>query len=183
MKIAFACPSCAATGSVDAAAAGRSARCKHCGHRFTIPGPDAAEPDVFALEGPAAAADGDGYAVMDPVQDSTFAPVRGDEPASPVPRRPKGSAPRSKTRTGGKRAVRSAWPVRLAWVGGAAAVAIAAVALFAPSGVLIAACAVMTIGSVLILVGFAVGAYGASPRTSSTAFSTWRSRCTPLTTW
>ena len=52
MKIAFACPSCAAAGSVDAAAAGKSARCKHCGHRFTIPGPGAAEPEVFALDEP-----------------------------------------------------------------------------------------------------------------------------------
>ena len=161
MKIAFACPSCAATGSVDAAAAGRSARCKHCGHRFTIPGPDAAEAEVFAMEGHAAEADGDGYAVMDPVQDSAFAPVRGEEPTSPVPRRPKGSAPRSKSGSGSKRASRSPWPVRLAWVGGAFAIAIAAVALFAPSGMLYAACAVMAIGSVLILVGFAVGAYGA----------------------
>jgi predicted Zn finger-like uncharacterized protein len=159
MKIPFACPSCAASGSVDAAAAGRSARCKHCGHRFTIPipGPDAAEPDVFPLEEPAEA----GYAVMGPDPDSAFAPARGLEPAAAAPRRPKPSASRSPSRTAGRRRSRGAWPTRLAWVGGIAAVAIAAIALLAPNGVLIAACALMTVGCVMILVGFGVGAYGA----------------------
>jgi hypothetical protein len=161
MRIPFACPSCAATGSVDAAAAGKPARCKHCGHRFTLPGPGAAEPEVFALEEPAEEAAGAGYAVMSPVQGSVFAPTRGDEPAASVPRQPRKSVSRSRIRTAGRRASRNAWPTRLAWVGGTAAIAIAAIALFAPNGVLIAACAVMAIGCALILVGFGVGAYGA----------------------
>jgi hypothetical protein len=158
MKIPFACPSCSAAGSVDAAAAGKSARCKHCGHRFTIPNPSpvAAEADVLPLAEPAG-----GYAVMDPVPVSTFVPSRGDAPTSEPPRRPKRSASRSTTRTGGKRASRSAWLTRLAWLAGTLAVTIAAIALLAPNGLLIAACAVIILGCALILVGYGVGAYGA----------------------
>jgi hypothetical protein len=44
---------------------------------------------------------------------------------------------------------------------GAVAIAIAAVALFAPGGPLIAACATMAIGCAMILTGYAVGAFGA----------------------
>jgi hypothetical protein len=163
MKIAFACPSCAATGSVDGSAVGKSARCKHCGHRFTIPMPDpeAAEPDVFPLTGPLEEPAGAGYAVVGPEPDSAFAPARGIEPAGTVPRRPKQSAARSPTRASGRRGARNAWPTRLAWVGGAFAIAIAATALLAPSGPLYAACALMILGCVLILVGFGMGAYGA----------------------
>ena len=163
MKIPFACPSCAAAGTVDASAAGKSARCKHCGHRFTIPipGPGAAEPEVFPLEEPAGAPAGGGYAVMDPVPVSTFVPARGDEPATAAPRRPKRSVSRSTTRAPAKCASRSAWPTRLAWLAGALAITIAAIALLAPNGVLIAACAVIILGCALILVGYGMGAYGA----------------------
>jgi predicted Zn finger-like uncharacterized protein len=163
MKIEFACPSCAAAGTVDASAAGRSARCKHCGHRFTIPtlGADSTEPEVFALQEPAEETPRTGYAVMGPVETSTFAPARGVESAAEAPRRPKKSGARSATRTAGRRTSRGNWPIRLAWAGGTVAIALAAVALFAPSGLLIAACALMIIGCVLILVGFGVGAYGA----------------------
>src|SRR5262249_24735942 len=88
-----------------------------------------------------------------------FAPARGLEPAAAAPRRPKPSASRSPSRTAGRRRSRGAWPTRLAWVGGIAAVAIAAIALLAPNAVLIAACALMTVGRVLVRVGFGVGAY------------------------
>ena len=162
MKIPFACPSCAAAGSVDAAAAGRSARCKHCGHRFTIPDPgSAAEPEVFALEERPEETGGAGYAVMSPVPVSAFVPTRGDEPTDAAPRKPKRSAPQSAKRGAGRRASRTAWRKRLAWAGGTAAIALVAIALLAPNGVLIAACALMALGCVLILVGYAVGAYGA----------------------
>jgi hypothetical protein len=159
MKIPFACPSCAAAGSVDSAAAGKSARCKHCGQRFTIPNPDpvAAEADVLPLAEPA----GGGYAVVDPVPGSTFVPSRGDDPTTAAPRRPKRSASRSTTRATAKRASRSAWPTRLAWLAGTLAITIAAIALLAPNGVLIAACAVIILGCALILVGYGMGAYGA----------------------
>ncbi len=163
MKIEFACPSCAAAGSVDASAAGKSARCKHCGHRFTIPtpGPDPAEPEVFALEEPAGEAPGAGSAVIGPMETSTFAPSRGVESAAEAPRRPKKSGSRPTTRTAGRRTPRVSWPIRLAWAGGTAAIAIAAVALFVPSGLIIAASALMILGCALILMGFGVGAYGA----------------------
>jgi hypothetical protein len=157
MRIPFACPSCAATGSADASAAGKSARCKHCGHRFTIPGPAPAEPEGLPLAEPA----GVGYAVLEPVPVSTFVPARSEQPTSTSPRRRTRAASRSTARTSGQRASRSAWWTRLAWAGGAVAVAIAAIALLAPKGVLIAACIVMTLGCVLVLVGFGVGAYGA----------------------
>jgi hypothetical protein len=163
MKIPFSCPSCAATGSVDAAAAGRSARCKHCGHRFTIPAPGtvAAEPEVFALEERPEERAGAGYAVMSPAPVSAFVPRRGDETTDAAPRRPKGSAAPSAKLGAGRHASRTARRKRLAWAGGAAAIALAAIALLAPNGVLIAACALMALGCVLIVVGYAVGAYGA----------------------
>ncbi len=162
MKIPFACPSCGATGSVEAASVGKPARCKHCGHRFNIPGPGAAEPGVFSLVEPAEEAAGAGYAVgSPPVPGSVFAPKRGDEPAADAPRRPKRSGSPSRSRAGRRRAADTAWVKRLAWIGGTAAIAIAAIAWLAPKGVLIAACAVMAIGCVMILLGFGVGAYGA----------------------
>ena len=161
MKIPFACPSCGATGSVDAASAGKSGRCKHCGHRFTIPGPGEAEPEVFALEGPPEEAAGGGYAVMEPVAGSVIHLGRGDEEPAPVPSRPRRSGSRSPSRAARKRESRSPWWTRLAWIGGAVAIAIAAIALIAPNGLIIAACAVMAIGCAMILVGFGVGAYGA----------------------
>lgn len=163
MKIPFDCPSCAASGSVDAAAAGKTGRCRHCGHRFTIPipGPAAVEPDVFPLDGPARTPVGDGYAVMDTPPASTFVPTLGDESADATPRRAKRSAARSSTRRAGRRASRPAWARRLAGAAGAFAIVIASIALFAPGGRLIAACAVIVIGCGMILAGYAVGAYGA----------------------
>jgi hypothetical protein len=162
MKIRFACPSCGATGTVDATSAGKPARCKHCGVRFNIPGPGAAEPEVFSLVEPAEEAAGAGYAVASPpVQASALAPPRGDEPAADVPRPKKKSASSSKSRVGRERAARAARVKRLAWIGGTAAIVIAAVALLAPNGVTIAGCALMAIGSGMILLGYGVGAFGA----------------------
>jgi hypothetical protein len=149
------------TGSVDASAIGKWAQCKYCEHRFTIPAPGVEEPKEYELEEPPEKPPEDPPAVMEPFQDATFTPTRGDEPAATAPGPPKRSPSRTKPRTTRKRASRSAWPARLAWVGGALAIAIAAVALFAPNGLLIAACAVIALGCVLILVGYAVGAYGA----------------------
>jgi predicted Zn finger-like uncharacterized protein len=161
MKIPFACPSCAAVGSVDASAAGKLARCKHCGHRFTIPSPGAAELEVYSLEEPAERTTGVADAVRSPAPVSAFVPARGDKPATSPPRKSGRSASRSTTRTAHRREPRLAWRIRLTWVGVAAAIAIAAIAALAPSGVLIAACTVMALGGVMILVGYGVGAYGA----------------------
>jgi hypothetical protein len=161
MTIRFACPNCRVTGSADASAVGKSARCKYCGFRFTIPAPGAVESDVYNLEEPAEQPAGSDIGVMDPDPFSAFAPVPGDEPATAAPLRPKKSATRSSTRKSSKRASRSAWPARLAWIAVVLAIIIAATAQFAPNGLLIAACAVIIIGCIMILVGFAVGAYGA----------------------
>ncbi|HKI20488.1 MAG TPA: MJ0042-type zinc finger domain-containing protein [Isosphaeraceae bacterium] len=161
MKIRFACPSCAAVGSVDASAAGKLARCKQCGQRFTLPSADPAEPEVYSLEEPAEGTIGVGDVVKRPAPGSTFVPARGDEPAATMPRKSKRSAPRSTARTADNREPRFAWRGWLTSVGVAAAIAIAAIALLAPRGVLIAACMLMAIGGVMILVGYGVGAYGA----------------------
>jgi predicted Zn finger-like uncharacterized protein len=161
MKIPFACPSCATVGSVDASAAGKLARCKHCGHRFTISSPGAAEPEVYSLEEPGEGTTGVGDAVMSPAPGLAFVPARGDKPAATLPRKSKRSASRLTTRTDHQREPRLAWRIWLTGVGVAAAIAIVAIALLAPSGVLIAACTVMALGGVMILVGYGVGAYGA----------------------
>jgi len=161
MKIQFACPSCAAVGSVDASAVGKLARCKHCGHRFTISSPDAADPEVYSLEEPAEEATRVGDVVRSPAPVSEFVPARGDEPATTLPRKSKRSASRLTARTAHNREPRSAWWIWLTWVGAAAVIVIAAIAMLAPSGVLIAACTVMALGGVMILVGYGVGAYGA----------------------
>jgi hypothetical protein len=159
--IRFACPNCGVKGSADDSSVGKSARCKYCDHRFTIPRPGEVESDVYSLEETAEETAVAEFGVMDPFQDSTFATARGDEPTSTTPRRPKRSASPSTTRTSRRRAERSAWPARLAGIGGALAIAIAAVALFAPKGLVIAACAVMALGCILILAGYVAGAYGA----------------------
>ena len=52
MRISFACPSCNASGSVDAVHIGKQVRCKYCKARFAIPDQEAAKPDVYALEEP-----------------------------------------------------------------------------------------------------------------------------------
>ena len=82
MRIPFACPSCAAAGSVDASAAGRQARCKHCGCSFTIPSPGEPEPVGYSLEEPeeqkAASS------AFSPPGDSTFVQSRGDHATAPA---------------------------------------------------------------------------------------------------
>src|SRR5262245_34540186 len=116
MTISFACPDCGAGGSVDDAFAGRSARCKHCGYRFTIPGPGARGPDVYALDEPPG-----GPALATPTAPgSVFVASRGDgapAPAPVAPRRPKRSASgtaRRPARAGGPGSAWGTWLVRLA---------------------------------------------------------------------
>ncbi len=164
MRIAFACPSCGATGSVDGSAAGKAARCKHCGGRFTIPEAEpAAEYDLQeVMPPPPQDADG-GYAVVESTGDSAFTPTRGAEPAGAVPTpvsvRPGG------TRSGsGSRKRRQQAIARAKGLGGGAgvlAVVLAGIALFAPHGVLVVAWILMGLGCAMILLGFAVGAFGA----------------------
>lgn len=167
MRIAFACPTCGATGSVDGSAAGKAARCKHCGGRFTIPEaetePAAAEFDVPDVM-PPPRQDGDsGYAIVESSEDSAFTPTRGAEPPGgmPVPV----SMPPGKTRSGsGSRKRREKAIARAKWLGGGAgslALVLAGIALFAPHGMIVVAGVLMALGCGMILVGYAVGAYGA----------------------
>jgi len=81
MSLRFACPSCGASGSVDAALVGKAVRCKHCKYRFAIPGPGEAEDAGYALEGPI------GETPIGPEPGSAFVPRRGVEPTT-------GAAPR-----------------------------------------------------------------------------------------
>ncbi len=86
MKIRFACPSCGASGSVDAVYAGKVVRCKHCGFRSAVP--DAGEPqaDIYSLdESPAETA---GNVALAPAADSVFAASpRGSVKNAPKPRK------------------------------------------------------------------------------------------------
>lgn len=173
MRIAFACPACGATGSVDGSAAGKAARCKHCGGRFTIPGAEPAADDSDWLDvmpprptpppsAPRQDPDG-GYAVVEAVEDSAFTPIRGAEPAGAVP--VPVSERTGKTRSGsGARKRRQQAIARAKWLGGGAgalAFVLAGIALFAPHGVLVVSWVLMALGCAMILVGFAVGAFGA----------------------
>src|SRR6516162_6452569 len=93
MKISFACPGCAATGSVDVSAAGSAVRCKHCGHRFTIPRPGESQPEVYALEERVEKAPP--VRAMSPPQESAYVRPRGDEAI--VTARPPGPRPASRS--------------------------------------------------------------------------------------
>jgi hypothetical protein len=158
MRISFACPSCAAGGSVDASAAGRLARCKHCGCRFTIPRPG--EPDTagYSLEGPDEPSDSSHATVPPP--DSTFVRSRRENATAP-PRQPKRRAPEATARTTRKRVSRFPWGTWLIRGAIATALVLAAIAFLAPNGKLIAGCFLMALGGLMIVAGYVAGAYGA----------------------
>lgn len=155
MRIRFACPSCGAAGTVDAASAGKSARCKQCGGRFTIPGPEQPRADVYPLDEP----DQDVSRTPEPAGEpsSTFVASRGDEPPSREPKR----ARKTSTRPKRKRRTERAWGKWLIRGAVAAVIALAATALIAPRGTLIVGCILIVIGCVLILAGYGAGAFGA----------------------
>jgi hypothetical protein len=160
MKISFACPSCDAGGAVDASAAGRQARCKHCGHHFTIPAPGEAEceSEGYSLEQPTESAVG--LDVMRPPRDSTFVRSRagdGDAP-SREPRRDASGATRRPARGKVSPFPWQAWLVRCA-IG--IAIALASIAMLVPNGTLIAGCVLLVMGMLMVLVGYGAGAYGA----------------------
>ncbi len=153
MKTSFACPSCGAAGAADDAFAGRQVRCKHCGHRFPIPGGGEPEADGYALDGPT------GVDAIRPPRESVFVSPRGDEPPSAAPpRRSSRPAPGATARRRDVHFPRPTWLVR----GGAVVViALAAVALIAPGGVLIVGNVLLALGSAMVMVGYGAGAYGA----------------------
>lgn len=173
MTIAFACPSCGATGSVEGSAAGKAARCKHCGGRFTIPEaePPAAEFDLREVLPPPRQETADGYAMVESTGDSAFSPTRGAEPAGavsvpvpvPVPVPVSVRTGRGRSGSGGRKR-RQLAIARAKWLGGGAgalALILAGIALFAPHGVILVAWVLMALGCAMILLGYAVGAYGA----------------------
>src|SRR5207244_4498968 len=138
MRIPFSCPSCGAEGSVDAAFAGKSARCKHCRHHFTIPRPDEQESESYALDEPTGEAAG--ASVSRAPAGSVFVPSRGDNAADDAPRKPMRTArtpagrepkPKAKLKPG------IAWRSWLVRLGVVAALVLAATALLAPNGTLI----------------------------------------------
>ncbi|MGP0066318.1 MAG: hypothetical protein ACLQGP_22280 [Isosphaeraceae bacterium] len=158
MKISFACPSCAAGGSVDASAAGRQARCKHCGHHFNIPTPGEPEADGYLLEEPAESTPGP--AGMDPPRDSTFVRSRGGEGGT-ASRRPARNATEATPRRPRRKVSGFAWQTWLVRGSIATTITLAVIAAIAPSGVLIAGCTLLVLGMIMVLIGYGAGAYGA----------------------
>ena len=157
MKIAFACPSCGASGSVDESLVGKHVRCKHCTHRFAVPGRGEADAGGYTLVEPTREPARVAATVPDP--GPVFVPARGNEPrAVRTPRKPKGTAPGSTARRDESDFAWRTWLVR---VGVLAAMALLATALFVPRGVAIAGSAMILLGMAMVLVGYAAGAYGA----------------------
>jgi hypothetical protein len=158
MKIPFACPSCNATGSADAAFIGRQVRCKHCGTRFAIPDPDDPDADVYALEGASDAPAQDDSASE--AQSTFFVPSRGDGTPGDKTRKKRSETGLTPKRTRKERPT-FPWLTLLAWSAIVFVIVLALIVLLAPQGTLIAGCVLMGIGSVLLLAGYGAGAYGA----------------------
>ena len=158
MKIPFACPACGASGLADEALIGRQVRCKACQHRFVIPDPvEQVEDAGYLLDQPIGAGTFSPNSTNDPV----FVPSRGDEPSVYVaPRKPRSikSSMAKKARRDGPEIAWGTWLIR---IGLLVAVAIGAIALFAPRGPEIAGSTLVFLGTALFAIGFAAGAYGA----------------------
>ena len=154
MKISFACPSCGAAGSADEALVGRQVRCKPCQHRFVIPGAaEAAGPGGYLLDDPIP-----GALSASPTAGAVFVSSRGDEPSVFVsPRKSKPTRP-SKSRREGPGFAWRTWLIR---GGVVAAIALAAVALIAPRGLVVVGSILLGLGAAMVLVGYFAGAYGA----------------------
>jgi predicted Zn finger-like uncharacterized protein len=159
MKISFACPACGASGSVDEALVGRQVRCKPCQHRFAIPRPGIeSEDDGYLLEEPAREAVAGGASGSP--GEAVFVASRGDEPSVHVsPRKPRNlGSKKRRSRDEGPDFDGRKWLIR---VSGVFAVGLVATMIFADRGVMIAGMILLAVGMVMVLVGFAVGAFGA----------------------
>ncbi len=160
MNVSFACPSCNASGSVDAVHIGKQARCKHCGAHFSIPDPEDSQPDVYALEEPSPQAAR--ARSNSPVEDAVFLPARADATSAvgrPRRRERSVSAPTSRS----VRASKSDFPWQT-WLirGGVGLVLIlTAIAFLALDGTWLVGCILMAIGGILVPVAYFAGAYGA----------------------
>ncbi len=160
MKVRFVCPSCDAAGTVDAVHIGKQVRCRHCGTRFAIPDPEAAEPDVYALEEPMERPAPENS--VPAVEDAVFVPARAHHAASiDRPRRVKPSASGPPPMRVRKRGSEFPWQTWLIRCGVALVVILTCIALVAPQGVWLAGCILIAIGGLLVPLGFLAGAYGA----------------------
>jgi hypothetical protein len=164
MKIPFSCPACGAAGSVEAAFAGRQGRCKQCNHRFTIPEPGESEAEVYTLDGPAEVRAEAADVGPNPV--SAFVPARGDEPSAFTSHRTRKRTEPTTIRPAHRRRHRRpesefAWGTWLLRGAAVTVLALAAIALVAPRGTTIVGFVLLALGSLMVLVGFGAGAYGA----------------------
>lgn len=164
MLLSFSCPSCGAAGTVDAAFAGRPGRCTHCNHRFTLPKPGATEDESYSLVEPVERRARPAPVGREP--ESAFVRARGEErtPSSMTGPSRKRAAPAAASRVRKARPARDsdfAWGLWLLRIGGVTLLALVAVALFAPDGPAIVGRVLLGLGSLLVLIGFAAGAYGA----------------------
>ncbi|WP_390553830.1 hypothetical protein [Singulisphaera acidiphila] len=162
MKIPLTCPSCGAASSVDAAFSGRPGRCKHCNHRFTIPKSGASHPETYSLDEPLEVPVDAAEISLEPT--STFVRARGDEPSvftTRRKRRPIEPAASPRPRREREHEPGFAWGKWLGRVGGGTVLVLAAIALFAPRGPILVGSVLLALGTLMVLFGFGVGAYGA----------------------
>ena len=169
MKVAFACPSCGASGAVDESLVAKHIRCRHCTHRFAVPGRGESDAEDYTLVEPTREPARVAATDLDP--GTVFVASRGNEPrAVRTTRKPKRTAPGSTARRDESDFAWRTWVIR----GGIlAAMVLLATALFVPRGVTIAGSAMIILGMTMVLVGYAAGAYARSARTSSAGSSTW----------
>jgi hypothetical protein len=161
MKVSFACPSCGASGSIDAVHVGKQVRCRHCKASFAIPDPDNLEPDIYALEESADQAPAIGAGPSQSRQDNVFVPARADERAGDRPRRKQSSVTKEIADSIHRSTSRFPWrawlirgvlPVLLILTG---------IAILAPDGTWLVGCILVGAGGLLVPVGYFAGAYGA----------------------
>ena len=144
---------------MDATLVGKHLRCKHCKYRFTIPTPGEPDHEGYVLEEPNGEAVG--FAATSPTPGSTFVPRRGEEPTTATPRKIKRTSLGSTTRPARRLESDFAWRVWLIRGMIGCRTRLRSHALFAPRGTLIVGCLFLILGSMMVLVGYGVGAYGA----------------------
>jgi hypothetical protein len=159
MKISFACPACGKSGAADEAFVGRKVQCKACQLRFVIPHPaDGMEDAEYLLDEPAGKPSRTEASSLP--TEAVFVAARGDEPnASISPRKSRNPSP--KARKSRREGTEFAWRTWLTRVGIVAAIALTATALIVPRGVEIVGSILLALGTAMVLIGFAAGAYGA----------------------
>jgi hypothetical protein len=158
MPIAFVCPRCGKSYSVDDSLAGRKGRCAACGRAMTVPNFVDDGDDTIAT---------DGYDLSEPLPEteemeasSVFVPA-GLEPEVPRTARrlraaPSPSRPRPRHDEDAEPFLTKYGPPLIV----AALLLIAGLgltALIVPNGSLIAACVLAVVGGLMVLVGYCVG--------------------------